>query len=1427
VLEDRTVPTTILWTGDGGTSNWDAHRNWNLDRVPIAGDDVVISSSFAGITITHSQAFADVCNSIDTFAAIKINAGSLNVAAASTFRDALTVSALNSTTLGTLTLSADSTVGGAFNLAGGTLSGSGNLTITGLVTWTGGTMSGSGHTVANGSMTLGTGGIGTKTLSGRTVDNSGTATWTGGDIDANDGSTWNNPGGNTFDAQSNNAFTFTSGTAPVFSSTGTVKKTAGTGITRFDGTFTTTGTLNPQVGTLSLNNPFTNASTVFIEPGATLAVTGDYTQTAGTTVVDGNLSPTGNVSIQGGLLQGSGTINANVTNAATTGPGDSPGVLTIVGNYTQSAAGTLAIELGGTNAGQDYDQFAVTGTATLDGTLSVQLINGFQPSAGESFQFLTYASSSGTFATVNGLDLGNGKRLRLDYNPSDAALTVVRTVSAEGTTISGVEAKSFNQVVATFTSSDSAAQASQFSATIDWGDGQTTAGAITADPSGGFDVSGTHTYADEGTDSITVTVTDNQGGGSDTANSTANISDAALTPLPLTFHPKEGLSGTGIVGNFRDANPNGSASEFTASIDWGDGSTTSGNVAPNGAGGFKVTGTHTYTEEGSFPVAVAVSDDGGSTTTVMSTAAVADAPLIPAPVTIHPKEGVSFSGVVGNFRDANANGSASDFTASIDWGDGSTTSGSIAANGAGGFKVTGTHTYTEEGSYTVAVAVSDDGGSTTTVMSTAAVADAPLIPAPVTIHPKEGVSFSGVVGNFRDANANGSASDFTSSIDWGDGSTTSGSVASNGAGGFKVTGSHAYGEESSYVVSISVQDDGGSSTTVMSTAAVADAPLIPSPVTIHPKEGVSFSGVVGNFRDANANGSASDFTASIDWGDSTTTSGSIAPNGAGGFKVTGTHSYADEGSYTVSISVQDDGGSTTTVMSTATVADAPLTAIGKTFGAKEGIAFTVVVGNFKDANPHPNLTDFTASINWGDGSTTSGSIASNGAGGFKVTGTHTYTEDGSYTIAVAVSDDGGSTATIMSTAAVADAPLTPSPLTFHAKEGVSFTGVVGNFRDANANGSASDFTASIDWGDGNTTSGTIAANGAGGFKVTGTHTYAEEGPFAVSITVQDLGGSSTVISSTAGVLDAPLTPLPVTLHTKEGISVGGVVGNFRDANPNAAASDFTASIDWGDGTTTTGSIASNKFGGFAVTGPHTYAEEGTFTISITIQDVGGSSTVINSTDVVADAPLSASGKTVQAIIGRSFTAKVASFMDANPTPDMADFSASIAWGDGTTSAGTISANSFGGFNVTGTHTYGSQGTFTATVTITDAGGSTAVVNTTVDVAGGGVPEQPESPAPFSKFPNSQGTDGFLEVHSRILWSVLESWSSTGSIMPLPISHEVGVPTSPSTSALATARTVEQTGAIDRVLEDAGVSDWLWSTLGNDGVGDIPPHGDHG
>jgi hypothetical protein len=187
-------------------------------------------------------------------------------------------------------------------------------------------------------------------------------------------------------------------------------------------------------------------------------------------------------------------------------------------------------------------------------------------------------------------------------------------------------------------------------------------------------------------------------------------------------------------------------------------------------------------------------------------------------------------------------------------------------------------------------------------------------------------------------------------------------------------------------------------------------------------EGAAFSGVVATVSDPNTGGTAAGLTATIDWGDGSPLSNGIVSGGGGSFTVSGGHTYAEEGSFTVTTTVGDAATSRIlgTAKSTATVADAPLTAGLIKEACDSGTC--VVTFRFTDANPGATVADFTATIDWGDGSSSAGVVTA-GGGGFVVTGSHVYADGGSgHAITVSVKDKGGST--VNATTPAANASLT-------------------------------------------------------------------------------------------------------------------------------------------------------------------------------------------------------------------------------------------------------------------------------------------------------------------------------------------------------------------------------------------------------------------
>src|SRR5207248_5665166 len=94
-----------------------------------------------------------------------------------------------------------------------------------------------------------------------------------------------------------------------------------------------------------------------------------------------------------------------------------------------------------------------------------------------------------------------------------------------------------------------------------------------------------------------------------------NVADGALTSIgaPGNYQATEGVASSNVfIASFTDADPNGTSSDYSASIAWGDGTTSSGQVSgPFTGGSFSVMVSHAFKEEGTFTPAVTISDVGG------------------------------------------------------------------------------------------------------------------------------------------------------------------------------------------------------------------------------------------------------------------------------------------------------------------------------------------------------------------------------------------------------------------------------------------------------------------------------------------------------------------------------------------------------------------------------------------------------------------------------------------------------------------------------------------------------------------------------------------------------------------------------------------------------------------------------------------------
>lgn len=154
-----------------------------------------------------------------------------------------------------------------------------------------------------------------------------------------------------------------------------------------------------------------------------------------------------------------------------------------------------------------------------------------------------------------------------------------------------------------FTDSDS----TSWTATVDYGDGSGSH-ALTLS---GTNFSLSHVYKDNGTYTVTVSVTDNQGATSDPATAQVTVNNIAPTPGAITVstNPVQVNTATSATASFTDP---GVLDTHTASWNWGDGNTTSGTVTESNGSGTVGADSHTYTSAGVYEITLTITDkDGG------------------------------------------------------------------------------------------------------------------------------------------------------------------------------------------------------------------------------------------------------------------------------------------------------------------------------------------------------------------------------------------------------------------------------------------------------------------------------------------------------------------------------------------------------------------------------------------------------------------------------------------------------------------------------------------------------------------------------------------------------------------------------------------------------------------------------------------------
>src|SRR5205085_11950542 len=215
---------------------------------------------------------------------------------------------------------------------------------------------------------------------------------------------------------------------------------------------------------------------------------------------------------------------------------------------------------------------------------------------------------------------------------------------------------------------------------------------------------------------------------------------------------------------------------------------------------------------------------------------------------------------------------------------------------------------------------------------------------------------------------------------------------------------------------------------------------------------------------------------------------------------------------------------------------------------------------------------------------------------------HTYLDNGLYSVSVSVTDKDGATGSAGFQPPVANvAPSVTAAADQSSDEGENHSFSLGTFSDPGFNDSP--WLVNVSWGDGSpdTSFSNGAAQGSLGSRP---HTYADNGTYTVTVTVTDKDGgvgSAQFKVTVANV--APSVTAPAGQSSDEGSSHSFSLGSFSD--PGAGDNPWDVSVDWGDGSPDTALAASSQ--GSLGSASHTYDDNGSYTATVTVTDKDGAS----------------------------------------------------------------------------------------------------------------------------------------------------------------------------------------------------------------------------
>ncbi len=359
-----------------------------------------------------------------------------------------------------------------------------------------------------------------------------------------------------------------------------------------------------------------------------------------------------------------------------------------------------------------------------------------------------------------------------------------------------------------------------------------------------------------------------------------------------------------------------------------------------------------------------------------------------------------------------------------------------------------------------------------------------------------------------------------------------------------------------------------------------------------------------------------------------------------------THSFAEAGAYEVSLTASNAAGPNTTsaVITVVEGVQPPEAIIGPFPGVVE-VGQTVTLTSESTNSP--------TAISWGFG---------DGDSALGTTVRHAWKVPGTYTIELSVSNSADADQTTAQI--VVNARVSPPTARFGQSSLEVVQGEQINFNDLSLNNPD---TLTWEFGDGSTAQGPNVS-----------HSWDEPGTFRVTLTARNSAGEDEE-SKTVTVIPLPPDPPAAGFTVSSATVPVNAVVNFT----NTTTGDPTEfSWDFGDGTTST-----------AASPPHGFSSPGTYEVTLTASNAGGSDSFTR-TIVVVDPPTASFTRTVNEL--------VVTFADTTtnaPTAWQWDF------GDGTSSQAQNP-----------TKTFAAAGTYTVTLIASNDAGSSAPFTATVEVA---------------------------------------------------------------------------------------------------------------